>query len=183
MAVSRVGLGDAAIPSREPTLWGRFIPAPDQVEAGREMYDDVLIPTDGSDTISETLAHGLPIAANNNATVHALYVVDSRITSAADEETSTDLQRTLEDEGQQSVSDVEERAVADGLETVSEVRTGTPAKTILEYADEQGIDLIVIGTRGKSPREKVTSLGSVSERVVDNASVPVFVVRNAGGSE
>ncbi len=144
------------------------------------MYDDILIPTDGSDTISETLAHGLPIAADNDATVHALYVVDSRVTAAAGEETSTDLERSLEDEGQQAVADVEEQAAAEGLETVGEVQTGTPAKTILEYADEHGIDLIVIGTRGKSPREKVTSLGSVSERVVDNASIPVFVVRNAG---
>ena len=145
------------------------------------MYDDVLIPTDGSDTISETLAHGLPIAATNDATVHALYVVDSRVTAAAGEGTSTDLERQLEDEGRDAVATVEDRATAEGLETVGEVRQGTPAKTILEYADEQGIDLIVIGTRGKSPREKVTSLGSVSERVVDNASIPVFVVRNAGG--
>ncbi|SEW32204.1 universal stress protein [Natrinema salifodinae] len=147
------------------------------------MYDDILIPTDGSDTISETLAHGLPIAANNDATVHALYVVDSRVTAAADSEASTDLERTLEDEGRAAVETVDERASAEGLETVAEVRQGTPAKTILEYADERGIDLIVIGTRGKSPREKVTSLGSVSERVVDNASIPVFVVRNAGERE
>ncbi|QLG47740.1 universal stress protein [Natrinema halophilum] len=147
------------------------------------MYDDILIPTDGSDTISETLAHGLPIATNNDATIHGLYVVDSRVTAAAGEDTSTDLERSLENEGRQAVSDVEEQAVAEGLEAITEVRTGTPAKTILEYADERGIDLIVIGTRGKSPREKVTSLGSVSERVVDNAPIPVFVVRNAGETE
>ncbi|RZV08307.1 nucleotide-binding universal stress UspA family protein [Natrinema hispanicum] len=147
------------------------------------MYDDILIPTDGSDTISETLTHGLSIAADNDATVHALYVVDSRITAAADDETSTDLERSLQAEGQAAVADVEERAADEGLETVSDVQHGTPSKTILEYADEQEIDLIVIGTRGKSPREKVTSLGSVSERVVDNASIPVFVVRNAGAHE
>ena len=147
------------------------------------MYDDILIPTDGSDTISETLSHGLAIAADNDATVHALYVVDSRITAAADDETSTDLEHSLENEGQEAVTAVAEQAADEGLETVSNVRQGTPSKTILQYADEHDIDLIVIGTRGKSPREKVTSLGSVSERVVDNASVPVFVVRNAGENE
>lgn len=147
------------------------------------MYDDILIPTDGSDTIPDTLDHGMPIATNNDATVHSLYVVDSRVTTAADEDTSTDLERSLEKEGTEAVAAVEERAAAEGLETVGEVRQGTPAKTILEYVEEKGIDLIVIGTRGKSPREKVTSLGSVSERVVDNASIPVFVVRNAGNGE
>lgn len=144
------------------------------------MYDDVLVPTDGSDTVSETLDHALPIASDNDATVHALYVVDSRITAAAADADATELGASLEAEGEEAVADVEARAAAADLDSVGEIRSGTPAKTILEYADEQGIDLIVIGTRGKSPREKVTSLGSVSERVVDNASVPVFVVRDAG---
>ncbi|MHC3437580.1 universal stress protein [Natrialbaceae archaeon A-gly3] len=144
------------------------------------MYDDVLIPTDGSDTVPETLTHGLEIASNNDATVHALYVVDTRVTSAADDDTRTDLKSSLEREGEVAVADVAERAEERGLEAVTSVLEGTPSKTILDYADEEDIDLVVIGTRGKSPREKVTSLGSVSERVVDNASLPVFVVRNAG---
>ena len=146
------------------------------------MYDDVLIPTDGSETVSETLVHALPIAADNDATVHALYVVDSRITAAAGEG-SGDLEESLEEEGRDAIAEVQDRAAAEGLETVGAVERGTPPKTILEYADERDIDLIVIGTRGKSPREKVTSMGSVSERVVDNASIPVFVVRNAGDDQ
>ncbi|WP_436343670.1 universal stress protein [Natronorubrum sp. FCH18a] len=144
------------------------------------MYDDILIPTDGSETIDETLAHALPIAEDNDATVHGLYVVDSRITAAASDETGPDLEQSLEEEGRDAVATVTDRASERDLETAGDVRKGTPSKTILEYADERGIDLIVIGTRGKSAREKVTSLGSVSERVVDNASIPVFVVRDAG---
>ncbi|SDR41378.1 universal stress protein [Natronobacterium texcoconense] len=146
------------------------------------MYDDVLVPTDGSDTVSETLEHALPIAADNDATVHVLYVVDSRITAAADDN-ADDLETTLERDGSEAIEEVRDRASAQGLETTAEIRKGTPAKTILDYADEEGIDLIVIGTRGKSPREKVVSLGSVSERVVDNASIPVFVVRDTDSSD
>ncbi|WP_339103629.1 universal stress protein [Haloterrigena salinisoli] len=145
------------------------------------MYDDILIPTDGSETIAETLAHGLPIAEHNDATVHSLYVVDSRVTAAATDETGPELEADLEEQGREAVADVADEATERGLEAVTDVRKGTPSKAILEYADEHGIDLIVIGTRGKSPREKVASLGSVSERVVDNAEIPVFVVRDAGG--
>ncbi|ELY42327.1 universal stress protein [Natronorubrum sulfidifaciens] len=144
------------------------------------MYDNILIPTDGSETVAETLTHGLPIAETNEATVHSLYVVDSRMTAAASGDTSTDLERALEADGRDAVDAIEQEAEQRGLDTVTDIQKGTPAKTILEYADEHDIDLIVIGTRGKSPREKVTSLGSVSERVVDNASIPVFVVRDAG---
>ncbi|NGM70815.1 universal stress protein [Natronolimnobius sp. AArcel1] len=144
------------------------------------MYDDILIPTDGSDTVRETLSHALPIAADNDATIHALYVVDSRITAAAGGEAGSDLERSLTEEGDDAIGAIQEQAATEGLEATGSVRQGTPAKTILEYADDNDIGLIVIGTQGKSPREKVTSLGSVSERVVDNASMPVFVVRNAG---
>ncbi len=144
------------------------------------MYDDILIPTDGSETIAETLDHGLPIAADNEATVHALYVVDRRMIAAASGDTRSELEASLEEEGQAAVGDVADRASGQDLATVTAVRTGTPSKAILEYADEEAVDLLVIGTRGKSPREKMTSLGSVSERVVDNAEIPVFVVRGAG---
>ncbi|GAB3021025.1 universal stress protein [Natronobiforma cellulositropha] len=144
------------------------------------MYDRVLVPTDGSDATADTLAHALPIASANDATVHALSVVDTRITAAADEDTRADLEATLETETERAIAEVVDAATEAGLETVGERRRGVPAKTILTYAEEEAVDLIVIGTRGKSPREKLTTLGSVSERVVDNASVPVLVVRDAG---
>ena len=47
----------------------------------------------------------------------------------------------------------------------------------LDYAAEEGVDLVAIASHGKSPKEKLTSLGSVSERVVDGAMAPVLVVR------
>jgi len=74
---------------------------PHQSQRIRQMYDGVLIPTDGSDTISQTLAHGLPIAANNDATVHSLITWSiARVAAAAGEDTSTDLERTLGTRGQ-----------------------------------------------------------------------------------
>ncbi|WP_096391016.1 universal stress protein [Halopenitus persicus] len=146
------------------------------------MYDHVLVPTDGSETVSETLSHALPIAADNDATVHGLYVVDNRIVTAADNDAKDEIRDSLEREGRTAVADVADSAAEAGLDTVEAVRTGTPWKEIIEYADERDVDLIVIGTQGKTPKEKIVSLGSVSERVVDNASIPVFVVRS-GRSE
>lgn len=145
------------------------------------MYDDVLIPTDGSETVEEAVSHALPIATDNDATVHALYVVDSRITAAADRETRDDVESSLQSEGESAVDTVATRAAEEGLETATAIRQATPWRGILEYVDETGIDLVVIGSHGKTPREKITSLGSVSERVVDGAEVPVLVVRRPDG--
>ncbi|KDE57470.1 universal stress protein [Halostagnicola sp. A56] len=142
------------------------------------MYDDILVPTDGSDTVSETLAHALPIATDSNATVHGLYVVDTRITTAATDDTRTDLEASLESDGTAAIEAIERAADEREIDVTTALERGIPSKTILEYANERDIDLIVIGTHGKSPREKIVSLGSVSERVVDNASIPVLVVRD-----
>lgn len=141
------------------------------------MYDRVLIPTDGSETVETTLEHAIRIARDNGAAVHALYVIDGRVVRSADDDAREDLERTLESEGREAVDAVEARALEADLEVVSEIRYGTPHKEILDYAEETGIDLIAIGTHGKSPREKLLTMGSVSERVVDNAAVPVLVVR------
>jgi nucleotide-binding universal stress UspA family protein len=143
------------------------------------MYDDVLIPTDGSDAVETALQHGLRIAENEGATVHGLYVVDKRITDAADADTRPDVEATLREEGEQALDDLQDAADRKGLPVVTDRRTGTPYKEILDYAEAEAVDLVVIGSHGKSPREKLTSLGSVSERVVDGASTPVLVVRDA----
>jgi nucleotide-binding universal stress UspA family protein len=142
------------------------------------MYDDVLVPTDGSEAVETALRHGLRIAENEGATVHGLYVVDKRITDAADVETRPDVEATLREEGERALDELADAADRKGLPAVTDRRTGTPYKEILEYADAESVDLVVIGSHGKSPREKLTSLGSVSERVVDGAATPVLVVRD-----
>jgi len=146
------------------------------------MYDDVLVPTDGSEAVDAAIEHALHAAENDAATVHGLYVVDQRITGAADAETRPDVEATLEEEAERALADVAEAATDRGLEAVTETRPGTPDKEITAYAERADVDLIVIASHGKSPREKLTSLGSVSERVVDAADVPVLVVRARGAA-
>lgn len=144
------------------------------------MYGDILVPSDGSDAVDATLEHALAIGEPHGATIHALSVVDRRILSAAATDSRDNLAASLEREASAAVEAVTERAAAAGLETTTAVREGTPSREIIEYATESGIDLIAIGSHGKSPREKIQTMGSVSERVVDGASVPVLVVRSDG---
>ncbi len=147
------------------------------------MYDRILVPTDGSRTVDLTLEHAFPIARDNDATVYALYVVDARMVRAATGETRAGIESELETEGERAVEAVTDRATEAGLDSVGAIEHGTPAKEIVDYADREATDLIAIGTHGKSPREKQLTLGSVSERVVDGASTPVLVVRNADPPE
>ncbi len=140
------------------------------------MYDDILMPTDGSSGTVEVLEHALTIAGDQGATVHALYVVESRLYRAADDATKDDVRATLEEEGDRALEDARIRIEDAGVECVTERREGTPQKEITDYADGEETDLVVMGTHSKTGRERVASLGSTTERVVKNADQPVLVV-------
>jgi nucleotide-binding universal stress UspA family protein len=140
------------------------------------MYDRVLVPTDGSGGTAESVEHAAAIARDNDATVHVLYVVDQRQYRAAARDTKDEVIASLREEGELAVDDATTWLADEGVEVVSEIREGIPYKTILEYTDDESIDLVVMGTHGRTGRDRRVALGSVTERVVKNADVPVLVV-------
>ncbi|MFP4979074.1 universal stress protein [Paenibacillus sp. CN-4] len=76
----------------------------------------------------------------------------------------------------QTTEEVKQRLEGEGLHVQVELLQGSPAEVILNYAKEHGMDAIVIGSRGLGGiREFV--LGSVSHNVVQNARIPVLVVK------
>ena len=139
------------------------------------MYSDILLPTDGSSGTVEALEHALAVATAHDATVHVLYVVDKRHYMAASEETKAEIKHSLEEEAERALEDARIRIEDEGLTCVTEQREGIPHREITAYATEN-VDVVVMGTHGKTGAEQVTALGSTTERVVENGEVPVFVV-------
>ena len=144
------------------------------------MYDDILLPTDGSTGTDETVRHAMHAAERDGATVHALSVVDSRIHRAAPDDSKEAVRERLQDEAESAVTAVAAAAEERGVEVTTNVREGTPHRTIVEYAEETGVDLVTIGTHGRTGRDRLARLGSVTERVVENVSVPALVVHIDG---
>lgn len=140
------------------------------------MYEDVLVPTDGSDAVQDAIEEGIDIAELCDATLHAVFVVDTADYALVPDAELMTIEEALENAGRRALEDVERRAAAAGLETRTELRRGGPADGIVDYADEHGVDLIVMGTRGRSAIDRVL-LGSVAENVIRNADQPVMVKR------
>jgi nucleotide-binding universal stress UspA family protein len=140
------------------------------------MYDDILVPTDGSAGTDDALTHALEVAAGRGARLHALSVVDRRVYLSADRDQQDAILESLTESAEEAVTAVRDRATETGVETTTAVRDGVPHSEILRYADEEGVDLIVIGTHGRTGRDKLVNMGSVTERVVENAAQPVLVV-------
>lgn len=145
------------------------------------MYDEILVPTDGSPAAEDAIKHAVDLAEKYGARVHGLYVVDASAFASV-EAGSEMVVDALEQEGQQAVDEVRERAEAAGLEAETHVVSGTAYRSILDYAEAEGIDLIVMGTHGRRGIERFL-LGSVTERVVRSADVPVLTVRSEDANE
>ena len=140
------------------------------------MYDDILLPTDGSSGIVDALEHAITVANDQDARLPVLYVVDKRLYTAASDESKDEIRQSLEEEADIALDDARVRIEDEGIECVTHSEDGIPYTTITDYADEEGMDLVVIGSHSEMGRDKMVNLGSTTERVLKNASTPVLVV-------
>ncbi len=155
-----------------PVLTVRSADGP-SIPADRE-YTDVLLPTRGGEGSELAVEHAVSIAARFDATLHAMYVVDVRSQAARDD--TYDLE-VLVDELKTEVTDaVMDRADAAGVDARAVIQQGTPHSAIQRYADRNDIDLMIMGTHGRGPVEQLL-LGSITERTIRTADVPVITVR------
>lgn len=141
------------------------------------MYDNILVPTDGSESAMEATDNAIELATAFDATIHAVYVVD--IGAMWADAYEGNVLHDLESRGRKAVGRVRERAEDAGVDITDEVVTGgSPYRVILDYVDENDIDCIVMGTHGRRGLEHYL-LGSVTERVVRLADVPVMTVHGS----
>ncbi len=140
------------------------------------VYDRVLYPTDGSDGAEVATAHAIEVARRFEAPLHVLYVVDVSAAQSTDAYDRVPLDATTEalaGAGEEIVDRVIERAAESGVEVDGTVTEGTPASTIVEFADRD--DVIVMGTHGRTGLDRYL-IGSTTEKVVRTADVPVVTV-------
>lgn len=138
------------------------------------VYDTILVATDGSTDANRAVTHALEQAEQHGAALHAIFVVDTDrysepALSSMEAETTE-----IESWGTEQLHEIESRASGLGVEVTSRCCHGKPYAEIINYADEIDADMIVLGYRGQSHTE-TAQLGSVTDRVVQNAGRPVFV--------
>ncbi|MEF8806622.1 universal stress protein [Natronomonas sp.] len=139
-----------------------------------EEFDDILVPTDGSDAARNAARQAINFAQHRDATLHVLYAMDiGRAGYVAVPSDIGETRRRLEKKGQSFVEEIEELAGEAGVPCVTEVTSNLPHEAIIEYVDENDIDLVVMGKRGHSDPDKPLT-GSVTKRVIGSLDIPVF---------
>ncbi|GAA0310672.1 universal stress protein [Halarchaeum salinum] len=139
------------------------------------MYDTVLVPTDGSDAAADGVAHALDLAAEHDATVHVLSVVTTGEGATAVGNPGA-FAAAVQTTSERTTETVAEEARERGLDVERTVETGTPSRIIVDYARTHDIDVVVMGTHGRTGLAHVLT-GSVTERVIRSSDAPVLAVR------
>lgn len=138
------------------------------------MYQEILVPTDGSEPARTAIEHAVTLAGFCDARIHGLFVTDSGTADKVEGKYPKPADR-LESVGQEAIEVLETRAAAADIETTARIAGGTAHEEIVRYADDNDIDVIVMGTRGRQGVDRYL-LGSVTERVVRTAEQAVLTV-------
>lgn len=132
------------------------------------MVQTILTPTDGSENSLRAIEKAIQLARPFEATIHAVSVIKMMPTRDR-------LRYDPEDDANEAIDTARDLVEQEGLEFVGATREGFPPQQIVAYATDNDIDMIVMGTHGRSGLDRVL-MGSVAERTVRLSPIPVLLV-------
>jgi nucleotide-binding universal stress UspA family protein len=140
-------------------------------------YDNVLLATDGSDPAKAATKEAIRIVRSFDATLHALYVLNAGEPSPEFEDPA--IRPGVDTKAETALDAVKSEATDQGYgrDIVWSVVRGSTAQSILTYAQEHEIDLIIMGTHGRTGLDRLI-IGSVAEHVIRESPVPVVTARD-----
>ncbi len=138
---------------------------------------NIVIATDGSENNLKAISYGIKLAKLSRATVYALHVIDTYSLSQSWTAGKETMYEVLKKDGQKATVKVKEYGEASGVEVKEVLLEGHPSNEIIDFAEKNDIDLIVMGTLGKTGLDRFL-MGSVAENVIRHSKVPVLVVHS-----
>ena len=157
-----------------------------QLNFGELVFERILIATDGSKNGEKAAKVGIELAKLSGGKVLIVYVADigKYMPSAGiispfggvSPDAIDNVVASIREAGEKATLQVDELARASGVTSERLIVEGNPASEILRIAEDEKIDVIVMGSIGKTGLEKFL-MGSVAEKVVHNSKLPVLIVR------
>ncbi len=145
------------------------------------MIKKIMIATDGSDTSKKAAMIGIDIAHRAKGSVTAVYVMEIlRLAHLPGYKTMPGLKEKIlelmQEEGQQATQFVEDQALIMNVPCHKIVAQGSPSEELLRASLKLGMNLIIMGSLGRTGVEKIL-LGSVAEKVVLQSTIPVLLIK------
>jgi nucleotide-binding universal stress UspA family protein len=149
-----------------------------EVHAAKPAIHKILVPLDGSPLAEQALPRAQHLASKLGAEIHLVRVVSSvSLAGGADPTglgyTSAGIYEAIIEEAEAYIAQMREKTSA----TAAKAFVGVPAESLIGYAEENGVDLVVMTTHGRGGVAR-TALGSVTDRLLGGPT-PIWVVRGA----
>jgi nucleotide-binding universal stress UspA family protein len=145
------------------------------------MFKKILCPVDFSKFTEEVITYAADIAKHYGAELHVLHVIPNLTyftpyESFLTPENLVAVEKNIQDEVERDFGKILKHI---DMEIKRVVKTGVAFVEIIDYAKSEGIDLIVMGTHGRSGIEHIL-IGNVAEKVVRKSPCPVLTIRPKG---
>jgi len=141
----------------------------------------ILVPIDGSDYSMKAIEKAKEIAKPFGAEVELLHVLHTTghfvTTSSSSESVLSEIERQLKIHSEESLEEAKAAFKDTGISVTATTLDGYPPDVIVDYAQEHGFDLIIMGSNGLNSSFKRVFLGSVTNRVAHNATTPLLIVK------
>ena len=150
-------------------------------ESGMEstFFKKIMVATDGSEEVRKAVDSAIEIAKLSDAKLYAVHVIELgfySITHSTDSEWEKAMKEQLITEGKKATAYIENVGRAANVEVESVILEGNPAEEIIDFAEKNDIELIVMGSHGKTGIQRFL-IGSVAENVVRHSKKSVLVVK------
>lgn len=148
-------------------------------------FKKIMVATDGSPCSGLVAEKGIDLARLSGGKVYAVYVVSTDYLATINGDTfpmSVDpywesVHEAWKKQGHEAVDSVKNLGEKNGINVEPVLLEGNPSEELIRYAEEEEMDIVVMGTLGKTGLDKLL-LGSVAEKMVRHSKIPVMVVRD-----
>ena len=147
-------------------------------------FSRIITPVDGSEPSKRSAKKAIYLAKKMNIELIALYVVHVPLSAYVgppyspviytDDTEIKEIRKKMKKEGALLLGEIEQMASKSGLKITKKIKEGSPDEEIIKISKKD--DLIVMGAKGISAIDRIF-LGSVSEKVLHNATSSVMIVR------
>ncbi len=143
------------------------------------VFSNILVGVDGSESSKKALQKAIDLAKALNATLHIVSVVKPIELAAIDYIPPEDIEEYEHEQIEKikpCLNEAKKLAEENGLKPKVKILEGDPAEELMDYADDNNCDLIVVGYRGKGGFKRLL-LGSTANNLVKYANQSVLVVK------
>lgn len=131
------------------------------------MFENIMVPSDGSEYSDLAVETAFEIAKKFNSKVTAVYVLDENTSFSYDD---------LEDEGNKILAKISEKGKKEGVMVIEHLITADPLRDMKIIAEKTQVDSIVINSLVKNRSENL-KIGSIADRVIRTFDIPIVLVK------